>query len=206
MLAWSQAWITGAWRANRAHLSPGVPGNPHACHCTLAALASHGAFQCWAIPACFSTACLGVGPWGASRAVGALHRARAPLNLPPALFPFACSASRAYLDTGGAPEYALDAVLAKCQQEHEELGDGSFLQQEEGAAARLEALPPCRNDGGCEQRVKLQVRIKGSSCRMRAATAAGHVLLMPPCPGYPVQPHTRRSDLRYHRALPLPQP
>ncbi|GAB4817543.1 hypothetical protein N2152v2_004589 [Parachlorella kessleri] len=56
------------------------------------------------------------------------------------------SASRAYLDGGGAPEYALDAVLAKCQQEHEELGDGSFLQQEEGAAARLEALPPCRND------------------------------------------------------------
>lgn len=38
------------------------------------------------------------------------------------------SASKLYLEKGGTPEYALDAVLARAEEEHEELGDGSFAQ------------------------------------------------------------------------------
>lgn len=56
------------------------------------------------------------------------------------------SATKQYLDRGGMPEYALDAVLARCVEEHEEMGDGTFVQDEEHAKA-LEALPTCANDG-----------------------------------------------------------
>lgn len=53
---------------------------------------------------------------------------------------------RAYLEGGGTPEYALDAVLAKCVEDHEALGDGSFA-EDATAAAALGALPACANDG-----------------------------------------------------------
>lgn len=39
-----------------------------------------------------------------------------------------CSATKAYTDKGGVPEYALDAVLARMEEEHEATGDGSFAQ------------------------------------------------------------------------------
>ncbi len=43
-----------------------------------------------------------------------------------------CSASKLYLEKGGTPEYALDAVLARAEEEHEALGDGSFAQVRDG--------------------------------------------------------------------------
>lgn len=55
------------------------------------------------------------------------------------------SASRFYLEKNGFPEYALDAVLARVEEEHEVGGDGSFVQDEANAAA-LETMPVCRND------------------------------------------------------------
>ncbi|KAL4432208.1 hypothetical protein ABPG77_005970 [Micractinium sp. CCAP 211/92] len=55
------------------------------------------------------------------------------------------SATKAFTDKGGVPEYALDAVLARMEEEHEAAGDGSFIQDEANAKA-LEALPQCRND------------------------------------------------------------
>lgn len=39
-----------------------------------------------------------------------------------------CSASSFYLEKNGFPEYALDAVLARVEEEHEAGGDGSFVQ------------------------------------------------------------------------------
>ncbi len=44
------------------------------------------------------------------------------------------------------PEYALDAIMARVEEEHEVKGDGSFVQDEANAKA-LEELPACRNDG-----------------------------------------------------------
>lgn len=55
------------------------------------------------------------------------------------------SASKFYLEKQGMPEYALDAVMARVEEEHEGQGDGSFVQDEANAKA-LEALPACRND------------------------------------------------------------
>jgi hypothetical protein len=39
-----------------------------------------------------------------------------------------CSASKFYLNNRGRTEYALDAVLARVEEEHEGQGDGSFVQ------------------------------------------------------------------------------
>lgn len=55
------------------------------------------------------------------------------------------NASKTFLEKGGAAEYALDAVLARVEEEHEGKGDGSFVQDEANAKA-LAALPTCRND------------------------------------------------------------
>ncbi|PSC68664.1 ankyrin repeat family [Micractinium conductrix] len=54
-------------------------------------------------------------------------------------------ASKAFLERGGCAEYALDAVLARIEEEMEGQGDGSFAADEEHAKA-LAALPQCRND------------------------------------------------------------
>ena len=53
-----------------------------------------------------------------------------PACLPACLSPLlpACSASKFYLDNRGRTEYALDAVLARVEEEHEGQGDGSFVQ------------------------------------------------------------------------------
>ncbi|KAI7843535.1 hypothetical protein COHA_002777 [Chlorella ohadii] len=59
--------------------------------------------------------------------------------------PLICRASKYYLSRGGTAEYALDALLARVEEEHEGLGDGSFVQDEANAKA-LQALPLCRND------------------------------------------------------------
>ncbi|PRW32670.1 ankyrin repeat family [Chlorella sorokiniana] len=55
------------------------------------------------------------------------------------------ASSKYYLSRGGTAEYALDALLARVEEEHEGLGDGSFVQDEANSKA-LQALPLCRND------------------------------------------------------------
>ena len=48
-----------------------------------------------------------------------------------------CRASKFYLAKGGTAEYALDALLARVEEEHEGLGDGSFVQASSGTAFGL---------------------------------------------------------------------
>lgn len=54
-------------------------------------------------------------------------------------------ASKHYFNNGGMAEFALDAVIATCLQEHEYYGDAAFLADSDNKST-IEKLPKCNND------------------------------------------------------------